>query len=168
MDLKTNKTFFFNYINGQSQWDQPTATAKQPILPGGAAENAEGKATVEIKQEERLKDYEQAATASAAKAVRVGTNEAMRKAKKEAALTAKRAAALVDDSETPPAEAARHAANAASATYVTIHSEDGDDDDDDVDEVFTAAEGMVEAEVAAQPQLFRVGAPHQESPVVHP
>ena len=167
MDMKASKTFFSNYINGQSQWGQPTATEKLLIPPDGAVERADGKATVEIKQEKRLKDYKKAATASAAKAGRACTNDAMRKAEKEAALTAKRAAALVEDPVTLPAEAARRAADAASAASVTIHSDD-DEDDDDVDEVFAAGEGTAEAVAAAQPQLFRAGAAHQESQVLHP
>ena len=155
VDPKTNKTFYFNYINGQSQWDKPAAPVKQP-----EAETAEGKATVEVKQEERLKDYKKAASASAAKAVRVGNNDAMRKAEKEAALTAKRAAALVADPLTSPTEAAMHAADAASAASVTIHSDDDDDSvgDDEAATTATTAEGMIGAEVTEETQLFPMGA----------
>ena len=167
MDPKTNQTYFFNYINGQSQWEQPTAVPKQQTQPGQVAENAEGKATVDIKQEERQKEFTKGATAAAAKAVRVAANEAMRKAEKEAALKAKRAAALVSATEAHPAEAARHAANTASAASVLVCSADENVDDDE-DDVFRAAADMVEAEAAAQPQLFREGAAHQESPVLHP
>ena len=83
MDLNTNQTYSFNNYNGHSQWEQPTTASAQPIQKGLAAETAEVKAAVEIKQEERQKEFKRGATDGEAKAVRVGTNEAVRKAEKK-------------------------------------------------------------------------------------
>ena len=61
-----------------------------------------------------------------------------------------------------------HTANAETEASVLICPDDEVDGDED--EVFKAAADMVNEELAAQPQpqLFREGAAHQESPVLYP
>ena len=131
-----------------------------------AAETAEAKAIVDIKQEERQKDFKKSATVAEAKAVRARTQEAVRKTEKEAVLPSSRAAALAGPPEVPQAEANRHAADAATAAAVHIGSENEDDGADD-DDVSKAAEVMVAEATATAPLFFREGAAHHESPVLH-
>ena len=132
-----------------------------------AAKTIEVKATVDLKQEERQEEFMKGATATEAKVVRTRAHKAVRKAEKEAVLAANRAAALAGPPVAIQAEAIRHAAEVATAAAVHIGSENEEDDADD-DDVFKAAEEMVVEASATDPPLFREGAAHQESPVLHP
>lgn len=111
---------------------------------------------MEVKQEERWKEYKTAASSSAAGAVRAYNIDAVRKAEKDVALTAKRASALVADPVPSPTDDVTLAADEAASESVTIHS-DVDDEGGGAGNAAPRAVDIGRVEADGDSQLFQAG-----------